>query len=45
MFNNLETLGKQIRVGRSIGPAAGGSFFIPTVKVRDFTFTSLSDAV
>ncbi|MEP7129438.1 MAG: metallopeptidase TldD-related protein, partial [Chitinophagales bacterium] len=45
MFNNLETLGKQVRIGRSLGPSAGGSFYIPAVKVRDFTFTSLSDAV
>ncbi len=36
MLNNLETLGKQERVDGSL---------IPYMKVRDFTFTSLSDAV
>lgn len=45
MLNNLETLGKQNRIGRALGPAAGGTFLIPNMKVRDFTFTSLSDAV
>ena len=36
MLNNLETLGKQVRVDGSL---------IPYMKIRDFTFTSLSDAV
>jgi len=36
MLNNLETLGQQVRVNGSL---------IPYMKVRDFTFTSLSDAV
>ena len=36
MLNNLETLGKQIRVDGNL---------IPYMKIRDFTFTSLSDAV
>lgn len=36
MLNNLETLGQQVRVDGSL---------IPYMKVRDFTFTSLSDAV
>jgi predicted Zn-dependent protease len=36
MLNNLEALGKQVRVNGSL---------IPYMKVRDFTFTSLSDAV
>ena len=36
MLNNLETLGQQQRVGGNL---------IPYLKVRDFTFTSLSDAV
>lgn len=41
MLNNLETLGKQERVGGGFG----GSMLIPAMKVRDFTFSSLSDAV
>ncbi len=36
MLNNLEQLGQQVRVGGSL---------IPYMKIRDFTFTSLSDAV
>lgn len=36
MLNNLETLGKQVRVDGNL---------IPYMKIRDFTFTSLSDAV
>jgi predicted Zn-dependent protease len=36
MLNNLETLGKQVRVDGDL---------IPYMKIRDFTFTSLSDAV
>jgi predicted Zn-dependent protease len=45
MLNNIETLGKQNRIGRALGPAGGGTFIVPNMKVRDFTFTSLSDAV
>lgn len=47
MLNNLETLGKQTRVnlgGGGNGPN-GGSALVPYMKIRDFTFTSLSDAV
>ena len=36
MLNNLEKLGQQVRVDGNL---------IPYMKVRDFTFTSLSDAV
>lgn len=36
MLNNLEALGKQQRVDNCL---------IPPMKIRDFTFTSLSDAV
>jgi len=36
MFNNLEALGKPIRINNSL---------IPPMKVKDFTFTSISDAV
>lgn len=43
MLNNLETLGKQMRVGG--GGPGGGAMLIPAMKVRDFTFSSLSDAV
>ncbi len=36
MLNNLEELGKPVRVSGSL---------VPPMKIRDFTFTSLSDAV
>ncbi|WP_192350760.1 TldD/PmbA family protein [Algoriphagus sp. Y33] len=36
MLNNIESLGQTQRVGGSL---------IPAMKIRDFTFTSLSDAV
>ncbi len=45
MLNNLETLGKQMRVASGGGPGGGGSMLMPAMKIRDFTFSSLSDAV
>ncbi|CCH02857.1 Protein pmbA Protein tldE [Fibrella aestuarina BUZ 2] len=36
MLNNLEAMGKPVRVGGSL---------VPPLKIRDFTFSSLSDAV
>jgi len=42
MLNNLEALGKQ---ERSISVESYRSYLIPALKVRDFTFSSLSDAV
>ncbi len=42
MLNNLETLGKPERVVTSEGNPNG---FIPGMKIRDFTFSSLSDAI
>jgi predicted Zn-dependent protease len=45
MLNNLEALGQQHRLDRALGPAPGGTFIIPDMMIRDFTFTSLSDAV
>ncbi len=36
MLNNLEALGKPVRIGGNL---------IPPLKIRDFTFSSLSDAV
>lgn len=47
MLNNLEALGKQVRAVTSEGggPGGGVNLLIPYMKIRDFTFTSLSDAV
>jgi len=42
MLNNLEALGKP---ERTISGEGGGSALIPPMKIRDFTFSSLSDAV
>jgi predicted Zn-dependent protease len=42
MLNNLEALGQTERVA---GTEAGGDVVMPVIKVRDFNFTSLSDAV
>ena len=43
MLNNLETLGKVERVVSSEGSFT--NYLIPAMKIREFTFTSLSDAV
>ena len=42
MLNNLEALGKSERLA---GTEQGGSIAMPSIKVRDFNFTSLSEAV
>jgi predicted Zn-dependent protease len=42
MLNNLETLGRAVRVA---GTESGGDVVMPAIKVKDFNFTSLSDAV
>jgi predicted Zn-dependent protease len=42
MLNNLEALGRPVRLA---GTEAGGAVVMPPIKVRDFSFTSLSDAV
>jgi hypothetical protein len=36
MLANLEALGKPVRIGNNM---------IPPMKIKDFNFTSLSDAV
>lgn len=42
MLNNLEALGRPQRLA---GTEAGGAVIVPAIKVRDFNFTSLSDAI
>jgi len=42
MLNNLEALGRPQRLA---GTEAGGDIVMPPIKVRDFNFTSLSEAV
>ncbi len=41
MLNNIEELGRSVRVKAD----EGSSMLIPALKIKDFTFTSLSDAV
>ncbi|MBX3593259.1 TldD/PmbA family protein [Sphingomonas sp.] len=41
MLNNIDELGRSIRVKAD----EGGTMMLPPMKLRDFTFTSLSDAV
>ncbi|HEX6535102.1 MAG TPA: TldD/PmbA family protein [Gemmatimonadaceae bacterium] len=42
MLNNLDMLGRAERIA---GTEQGGNVVMPAIKVRDFTFTSLSEAV
>jgi predicted Zn-dependent protease len=42
MLNNIEELGKPVVVG---GTGSSLQMLLPAMKVRDFNFTSLSDAV
>lgn len=42
MLNNLEELG---RVERTVSVESNQNYLLPPIKVRDFTFSSLSDAV
>lgn len=42
LLNNLEAIGPAVRIA---GTEAGGAVVMPTIKARDFNFTSLSDAV
>jgi predicted Zn-dependent protease len=44
-LNNLEALGPTVRINASEALGAGGATYMPTLKVKDFTFSSLSDAV
>lgn len=44
MLNNLDALGKPIRFSDGDG-FGGGASLIPPMRIRDFTFSSLSDAV
>ncbi|MDP3406395.1 MAG: TldD/PmbA family protein [Brevundimonas sp.] len=40
MLNNIDELGRSVRMGDG-----GSTMMIPAMRLRDFTFTSLSDAV
>jgi predicted Zn-dependent protease len=45
MLNNLEAMGEPVRVSASEAGGPGLAIVVPPIKVRDFNFTSLSDAV
>jgi predicted Zn-dependent protease len=45
MLNNLEALGKPERVVAGEGGGGGGAVVVPPIVVREFTFTSISEAV
>src|SRR5690606_21865403 len=45
MLNNLEALGRPERVSASESGSVGFAVVVPPIKARDFTFTSLSDAI
>lgn len=45
MLNNIEMMGKPMRVNSSESGQGGGVVIVPPIKARDFNFTSLSDAV
>ncbi len=45
MLNNIEMMGTPVRVSPSESSDLSSAVWVPPLKVRDFTFTSLSDAV
>ena len=45
MLNNLVMLGRPVRVSATESGGPGTAIIVPPIKVRDFSFTSLSDAV
>ncbi|HYC52895.1 MAG TPA: TldD/PmbA family protein [Gemmatimonadaceae bacterium] len=45
MLNNLEMMGRPVRVSSSESGSAGQAVVVPPIKARDFNFTSASDAV
>jgi predicted Zn-dependent protease len=45
LLNNIEMMGRPVRVTTSESGSIGASVMVPPIKARDFTFTSLSDAV
>jgi len=45
MLNNIEMMGRPVRVSPSESSEVSAAVVVPPLKVRDFTFTSVSDAV
>ena len=45
MLNNLLAMGRPERVSASEAGGPGQAIMVPAMKVRDFNFTSTSDAI
>ena len=45
MLNNIDAMGMPVRVSASESGGAGMAIVVPPIKVREFTFTSMSDAI
>lgn len=45
LLNNVEMMGEPVRVSSSESGGLSQPVWVPPIKARDFTFTSLSDAV
>jgi predicted Zn-dependent protease len=45
MLNNIDAMGVPARVSASEAGGAGMAIVVPPIKVREFTFTSMSDAI
>lgn len=45
MLNNVEMMGRPVRVSPSESSGLSSAVHVPPLKVREFTFTSVSDAV
>ena len=45
MLNNIEMMGEPVRISSGESSGLTNAVVVPPLKVRDFTFTSLSDAI
>ena len=45
MLNNIEMMGRPVRISSGESSGLTSAVVVPPLKVRDFTFTSLSDAI
>ncbi|MGH7504181.1 MAG: TldD/PmbA family protein [Longimicrobiales bacterium] len=45
MLNNIEMMGRPVRISPSESSSLASAVIVPPVKARDFNFTSISDAV
>jgi len=45
MLNNVEAMGRAVRISASEDGSPGAAVIVPPIKARDFLFTSLTDSV